>query len=89
MSRYIDADAILNRYAENFLTAQTDYAEGIRDVLHDIKHAPSIDIVRCKECKWQSVINDEEEGTSYYMCGIWAMPTDEDVFCSYGKRREQ
>ena len=40
--RPIDADAILNVYVGNILTAQTDYAEGIRDVLHDIKNAPTI-----------------------------------------------
>jgi hypothetical protein len=51
-----------------------------------IDSAPSIDIVRCKECKWQSVVTDDEEGTSYYMCGVWANATDENVFCSYGER---
>ena len=49
---------------------------------------PSIDIVRCKECRYFSVISDEEEGTNYYMCGVWSNDTDEDAFCSFGKRKE-
>ena len=91
MSRYIDADALIESIKNT-----ADLGGWIGEALYQIKQvaikyidsAPSIDIVRCKECRWQSVITDEEEGT-YYMCGIWTMPTDEDVFCSYGKRREQ
>lgn len=55
------------------------------DTLEEFEYVQ--ELIRCKDCRWQSVITDEEEGTSYYMCGIWAMPTDEDVFCSHGKRK--
>ena len=92
MSRYIDADALIESIKNT-----ADLGGWIGEALYQIKQvaikyidsAPSIDIVRCKECKCQSVITDEEEGTSYYMCGVWAMLIGEDVFCSYGKRREQ
>ena len=40
--RLIDADAFLKKYKGNILTAQIDYAEGIRDVLDDIRNAPTI-----------------------------------------------
>ena len=36
MSRYIDADALLAQYKGDVLTAQVDYAEGVRDVIEDI-----------------------------------------------------
>lgn len=39
------------------------------------------DIVRCKECKYFSVIED------YFMCGVWSNVTNEEEFCSYGERR--
>ena len=40
--RLIDADALLSKYKGNFWMAQTDYAEGLRDVAKDIADAPSI-----------------------------------------------
>ena len=86
MSRYIDADALKKDLSENY----TFY--GFRQLLNDfyeaLDSAPSIDIVRCKECRYFSVISDEEEGTNYYMCGVWSNDTDEDAFCSFGKRKE-
>ena len=40
--RLIDADTLLSRYKGNVWTAQTDYAEGLRDVAKDIADAPTI-----------------------------------------------
>ena len=40
--RLIDADDFLSQYKGNIWTAQTDYAEGLRDVANDIKQAPTI-----------------------------------------------
>lgn len=40
--RLIDADALLSQYKGNILTAKTDYAEGLRDVIADVKAAPTI-----------------------------------------------
>ena len=73
MSRYIDADVLMRYGAEN----QIVYSE-------DIDSAPSIDIVRCKECKWAKA-----NGT-YQWCGrldSTARITADD-FCSYGERKE-
>lgn len=49
-----------------------------------IDSAPSIDIVRCGECKmWMSE----------HLCQWWSrygtVETDADDFCSYGERKEQ
>lgn len=43
--RIIDADALLNNYKGNILTAQTDYAQGARDIMDDIRNAPTVDAV--------------------------------------------
>lgn len=40
--RLIDADALLGQYNGNIFTAKTDYAEGLRDIIADVKNAPTI-----------------------------------------------
>ena len=40
--RLIDADIVLSQYNGSILTAQCDYAEGLRDAVEDIKNAPTI-----------------------------------------------
>lgn len=48
MPRYIDADKLIEKYKGNILTAQTDYAEGCRDIIEDIKNAPAADVEEVK-----------------------------------------
>ena len=79
MSRYIDADELI-RYGKR----------GTLVYWEDIENAPSIDIVRCGECKWlDSGKNDSE---------VWSMCTrhfgkyfdvNADDFCSYGSSSEK
>ena len=66
MSRYIDADE-----AEKLLRAGCAYA---------IWELPSIDIVRCAECKW--------EWTKKCPPHRMGLIHDSDDFCSYGERKE-
>lgn len=75
MSRYIDADA-LNIY--NISPADGFMVMGVTE--EDIDLAPSIDIVRCQDCKYWN----------YEMSGCKRNPSvvawrDND-FCSYGER---
>ena len=82
MSRYIDADAL-----ERIIRKRV-YAVEIDDILADIDEAPTIDIVRCGECKyWEDfeckcdwASTDQEGGASY------SLDRDADDFCSYGER---
>ena len=67
--RLIDADALLAMYKGDILTAQVDYAEGIRDVIKDIKDAPTVEP---KRGKWilsdlQSQA-DNDNGNYAYVC---------------------
>lgn len=81
MSKWIDADALIDRL---------DYCvkEGMGSTIaytfkHMVDEAPSIDIVRCKECKYR----DEEN----HWCSIrdsYGWDYKPDDFCSYGERRE-
>ena len=84
MSRYIDADALIKDTWFVLIKGENidDIAEQIiRQCKRIVKDAPSIDIVRCRECKYW----DEEN----HWCNIrdsygWDYkPTD---FCSYGER---
>ena len=58
--RLIDADALLSQYEGNILTAQIDYAQGCRDIIDDIKAAPTVEPIG----KWNPIktrpLNDEE-----------------------------
>lgn len=65
-------------YTECYSDAMWSRANGIRDAIIEVYEAPSIDIVRCSECKyWEpwhcSQFNDHTHGVDY---------------CSYGERRE-
>lgn len=71
MSRYIDADALIEVLKQRGIALSGTIAD-----------QPSIDIVRCGECKWAKA-----NGT-YQWCGrldSTARITADD-FCSYGER---
>ena len=73
MSRYIDADALI-RY-------------GKCDTLvywEDIEEAPSIDIVRCQDCRHRYMDADLQVWTCTY--GLMIKP---DGFCNYGEVRDE
>ena len=83
MSRYIDADALhdaLKAKQKWVVRCGDKHNEGYTyDQVHfAIDDAPSIDIVRCKEC----VEYDDE------WCMYWQNVVDAYDFCSYGERRE-
>ena len=72
MSRYIDADKVIQILNDSMCTFPDCY------VAENIEQLPTIDIVRCKECKLNGKAN----------C---AMKFDKkpDDFCSYGCRKEE
>ena len=85
MSRYIDADALITQdwfveYIGNLEETQ------VKDIIQQCKwyvmKAPSVDIVRCQDCKyWVYNFN----GCARNPCTEPWYATD---FCSYGERRE-
>lgn len=85
MSRYIDADALANKL--------TDWSTGTVEPIDwsDIAVAPSIDIVRCEECKFsESVITswstDGKNNVVERLCKVHKWSVKDDDFCSYGER---
>ena len=77
MSRYIDADALI-RYGKRSTIVYWE----------DIEEAPSIDIVRCKECKHRHTV-DCFRAYLEYDIQEWIVDSgDDNDFCSYGERKE-
>ena len=97
MSRYIDADAISRKYVIAELSDLADeFSEldenelhserwcGITDAKQVVVNAPSIDIVRCKECKhyFYDELNDCKMCHIHEYGEIW----EDNDYCSYGER---
>ena len=79
MSRYIDYDAIDYRN-DRLHDKSEEFLNGVIYTAQRIDEAPSIDIVRCKECKYRS------EASS--ICDKMNKVMLADDFCSYGKVSE-
>lgn len=86
MSRYIKFDdAVKVMACEMYAEAQSQGydVDGIEDFMPEAKawlnDAPSIDIVRCKECTER----DDD------WCMYWGNVINPDDFCSYGERESE
>ena len=90
--RSIDADALHKAYMElrNF---KQDPQSGdwislravpLTTVIRMLNDAPSIDIVRCKECKWWQ--KSRERATMCCLREVPNRPMKADDYCSYGER---
>lgn len=79
MSRYIEYDAIDYRN-DKMHDKSSDFVDGVIYMAQRIEDAPSIDIVRCQDCKyWVYHFN----GCSRNPCTEPWYATD---FCNYGER---
>lgn len=70
-------------YTEGYSDSMWSRANGIRDAMIEIYDAPSIDIVRCKECKHSGARNDAD-----VECKKHKLIMRLRDFCSYGCREE-
>lgn len=93
MNRYIDAEYIIRKYINTDIEKFNN--SDVRIVLENLKQnilkAPSIDIVRCKECR----LNETDDCPMVYYTPLedggietrwWNRPDD---FCSWGERRDR
>ena len=80
MSRYIDYYAIDYRN-DRLHDKSEEFLNGVIYMAQRIEDAPSIDIVRCKECKHWSYSDLIE---SHNRCERTYKLTKPDDFCSYG-----
>ena len=79
MSRWIDADALI---AEIKMDIEDD---GLQEkmVFYRIEEAPSIDIVRCEDCRKSHI---DGKTTHYLWCTEWGRSTDTFGYCERGER---
>jgi len=82
--RLIDADALIAEFPHD---EDWDYPVNTNSyVVEAINSAPSIDIVRCKECKHGRYREDYDEYECYSSgCGL---VYDADFYCADGERSE-
>ena len=84
MSRYIDADAMDKRRIDYIVDGYADSADDMAEWGMAIIEAPSIDIVRCKECMhYRRYI-----GTDYCLCDRREGSVKDDDYCSHGERAD-
>ena len=77
MSRWIDADAFLKEYCEPYPHIYKAMSRAMAD-------APSIDIVRCQDCRHRYMDADLQVWTCTY--GLMIKPNG---FCNYGEVRDE
>lgn len=95
MSRYIDADNAIERLGAYLMAdAQIEYGGMASEDINDwkelasdiLKGAPSIDIVRCKECRKSHI---DGKTTHYLWCTEWGRSTDTFGYCERGERESR
>ena len=79
MSRYIEVNDVANAIYHHFPSIST-----MADARGIIEEAPSIDIVRCKECRWGKPYSDKQLECDALGLGGLKFPND---FCSYGVKK--
>ena len=79
MSRYIEVSKAMELCNEFYFSEETCSVKGLFD------SAPSIDIIRCGECKYNSMCNHSVQHTTRdaFSITIGNKPVD---FCSWGER---
>ena len=88
--RLIDADAIGNSILEKW-GVDPKYLDDSLDAVKDaqtlewINSVPSIDIVRCKECKYEPICSHSVQHTTHEPASV-TIGYKSVGFCSYGER---
>ena len=85
MSRYIDADALIDAHYEYMNEHSYEWDAILFSWSESLmKNAPSIDIVHCGECKYWY---DEYDDSACMLHPDFTVNADD--FCSYGSRSEK
>lgn len=86
MSRYIDYDAIDYRN-DKMHNKSSDFIDGVIYMAQRIEEAPSINIVFCKECKYELICNHSVQHTTHDAHSV-TIASKTVEWCSYGERGE-
>lgn len=83
MSRYIEVDDVANAIYHHFPSIRT-----MADAKGIIEEAPSIDIVFCKECKYERQCRKAVEHITHEPTSV-TIGYKSVEWCSYGERKEK
>lgn len=84
MSRYIDAKWLEDNAKEYSLGYYED--DEWATPLNVLDSAPSIEIIRCRECKKSHI---DGKTTHYLWCTEWGRSTDVFGYCERGEREDE
>lgn len=88
--RLIDADSLiedLELLAKHEDSFRQSVILGIVRTIKTQKTIDSVEVVRCKDCKYGEV--DDADLPTQYLCNYYGADwNDENHFCSYGEREE-
>lgn len=98
MIDYIDRQAVIDMFQRN---AYDDWNQGVSttwasafsecaDMVEDIPSADAVEVVRCKDCKYQD--KGENESESWNVCNYrpWLyFSINDDDYCSNGEQKEE
>lgn len=81
MSRYIDADALLNKLPDDL-----PYKASVKRLLLQAPTADVVEVVRCEDCAKRMT---GDCPMAYCYEGTMYEESEDEYFCSYGERRAQ
>lgn len=85
MPKYIDADRLIRRLEKSTYRAKTK----IIDMINEQVAADVVEVVRCKDCKYQD--KGENDCEAWNLCDYRPrlhVPTEDDHYCSCGERKD-
>lgn len=84
MGRMIDVDK-LGLTDFEIVMCSGDYKEALKMLIEKIENAPTVDVVRCKDCKWGT---PDPEGDEYTKCFKLCTTFFSGHYCAWGERKE-
>ena len=93
MGVYIDREQAIKCLDGSVLITRQSEAEAVREyfemVIKRLENLPTIDLVRCGECKfWDGIeCHNDRASTDLEGGAEYALYRDDTDFCSYGERR--
>lgn len=83
MSRYIDADALIEKWLPERGELYT-VSEIVDSIINEAPTADVVKVVRCKDC----LHNGFNCGYTENWCMFYGYDIEKDDYCSYGERKE-
>jgi hypothetical protein len=92
MGRHIDVDELVDRLKKkillNFDCIEVIYVEDLKSVINNMPIADVVEVVRCKDCKYQDDCDRQVEHTKRdYILEKYITTYEHVDYCSYGERK--